>query len=105
MRSSFSVSLQDEAGGRYGGGGHDIAQVLLGPLEGATQRFGGAVVSAYHPHRSARRDGGSAIVPLGEAPVSPPKWGPAPPGRRRPGAMASVAGKAGDTVKDLRAIR
>ena len=44
-----------------------------GALKEATPRFGDAVVSIYHMHRSNRLDGGSEIVPMEEVPAPPPE--------------------------------
>lgn len=42
-----------------------------GALKEATPRFGDAVVSIYHLHRSARLDGASDAVEMEEVPAPP----------------------------------
>ena len=44
-----------------------------GTLKEATPRFGEAIVSIYHLHRSTRLDGGSSIVLMEEVPAPPPE--------------------------------
>lgn len=42
-----------------------------GTLKEAAPRFGDAIVSIYHLHRSTRLDGGSTIVLMEEIPAPP----------------------------------
>ena len=71
-----------------------------GALKEATPRFGDAVVSIYHLHRSARLDGGSAIVLMEEIPGLDPVAGQRLCRRSR-GRTSSVA-KIGAGARDER---
>jgi hypothetical protein len=44
-----------------------------GALKETAPRIGDSIVSVYHLHRSARLDGGSAIVLMEEVPAPPPE--------------------------------
>lgn len=59
-----------------------------GALKEATPRFGDAVVSIYHLHRSVRLDGGSLAVEM--EPI------PAPPAEPRVHASGGVVSSGGD---------
>lgn len=47
-------------------------QCSCGALKEETALLGDTIVSVYHVHRSARLDGGSAIMRMEEIPTPPP---------------------------------